>query len=76
MAICDTCGNDYPKSFQIIFRGKTFNFDCFECAVHLLAPACEHCGCKIIGHDVERAGKYYCCRHCADQVEKKKIVRT
>lgn len=68
MATCDVCGNDYDKSFQIMMHGRTHTFDCFECAVHELAPTCEHCGCRIIGHGVEAAGSMYCCAHCASTV--------
>jgi hypothetical protein len=68
MATCDVCGNDYDKSFQIMMQGRTHTFDCFECAVHKLAPTCEHCGCRIIGHGVEAAGSMYCCAHCASAV--------
>jgi hypothetical protein len=65
MARCETCGNDYDKSFEIAMGGETHVFDCFECAIHMLAPACSHCGCQIIGHGVEAGGTYYCCAHCA-----------
>jgi hypothetical protein len=27
MAICEHCGNDYDKSFQVVMNGKTHNFD-------------------------------------------------
>lgn len=65
MGKCDTCGNIYDKTF-IIHRGEeTHVFDSFECAINLLAPVCGHCGCKIIGHGVEEAGKVFCCAHCA-----------
>jgi hypothetical protein len=30
-----------------------------------LAPACAHCGCKVIGHGVEAGGRTFCCAHCA-----------
>ncbi len=53
MAKCDMCGNDYDKAFQITTGGKTHTFDSFECAIHMMAPGCTHCGCKIIGHGVE-----------------------
>ena len=36
-------------------------------AIHALAPTCSHCDCKIIGHGVEKDGKFYCCAHCASQ---------
>lgn len=66
MAVCETCGNDYDKSFTVSLGGKTHTFDCFECAIQALAPPCAHCGCRIIGHGVEHAGTFYCCAHCAD----------
>lgn len=65
MARCDTCGNDYARSFQVVTDGATHTFDSFECAIHKLAPRCEHCGCSIIGHGVEAKGTIYCCAHCA-----------
>jgi hypothetical protein len=65
MASCDVCGNDYDKAFQITASGGTYTFDSFECAIHRLAPACEHCGCKVIGHGVEAGGRVYCCASCA-----------
>ena len=40
-------------------------FDSFECAIQAMAPTCAHCGCKIVGHGVEAAGKMFCCAHCA-----------
>lgn len=67
MAKCDVCGNDYDKSFQVLSAGRTRTYDCFECAIHDLAPACAHCGCRVIGHGVEQEGTLYCCAHCARQ---------
>ena len=67
MAICETCGNDYDKAFQVIKEGRTHTFDSFECAIHALAPTCAHCNCRIIGHGVEEGGSIYCCAHCAGQ---------
>jgi hypothetical protein len=68
MAKCETCGNDYDKIFQIVMDGRTHQFDSFECAIQKLAPACKHCGCKIIGHGVEtQSGSIYCCANCARQ---------
>jgi hypothetical protein len=32
----------------------------------MLAPTCEHCGCRIIGHGVEADGRMFCCAHCAE----------
>jgi hypothetical protein len=62
---CEVCGNEYDKSFEVTIGGESHTFDCFECAIHALAPECEHCGCKIIGHGIEAEGSYYCCAHCA-----------
>lgn len=62
---CQTCGNDYDKTFQIIQGDKTYTFDSFECAIHALAPACTNCAVRILGHGVEQAEKIYCCAHCA-----------
>ena len=67
MARCDVCGNDYDKAFTITGPGATGTFDCFECAIHALAPTCAHCRCRIIGHGAEHGGRFYCCAHCARQ---------
>lgn len=65
MGVCVSCGNDYDKSFEVSLGGKTYTFDCFECAIHLLAPTCGHCGCRIIGHGNEADNLFFCCAHCA-----------
>ncbi|MGH2779464.1 MAG: hypothetical protein ACRDJB_12560 [Actinomycetota bacterium] len=66
MAVCELCGNDYDKAFEVVTSdGAKHTFDSFECAIHSLAPGCSHCGCKIIGHGVEANGTFYCCAHCA-----------
>jgi Rieske Fe-S protein len=67
MARCDVCGNDYDKAFQISVGGRTHTFDSFECAIHRMAPVCEHCGCKVVGHGMEASGRFFCCAHCARQ---------
>ncbi len=66
MARCDHCGNEYDKSFTVTMAGRTHTFDSFECAIHMLAPRCSHCDCRIIGHGVEADGAYYCCANCAE----------
>ena len=66
MQHCKVCGNVYDKAFTVaLSTGETFTFDCFECAIHALAPSCRHCGCRIIGHGMESDGTFYCCAHCA-----------
>ena len=62
---CEVCGNVYDKSFEVRMGGETHVFDCFECAIHALAPACAHCGCRVIGHGVEQSGTIFCCANCA-----------
>lgn len=65
MATCEVCGNEYDLSFEVIAQGRSHTFDSFECAIHALAPICEHCRCKVVGHGVEAEGHFYCCAHCA-----------
>ena len=65
MAQCEVCGNDYGMAFQVITSGETHTFDSFECAIQKLAPICDHCHCRIIGHGIEANGTFYCCAHCA-----------
>jgi hypothetical protein len=62
---CETCGNDYDKPMTIRIDDADHVFDSFECAIHALAPACEHCGVRVIGHGVEADSRIYCCVHCA-----------
>ncbi len=64
-ASCEVCGNEYDKAFEISIDGREHVFDSFECAIQALAPRCAHCGCRVIGHGVESAGKTYCGAHCA-----------
>ena len=68
MATCEVCGNDYDRAFEVVMAGKSHVFDSFECAIHALAPTCEHCGCRVIGHGVEADGRMFCCAHCASEV--------
>lgn len=65
MAVCEVCGNDYDKSFEVIAAGARHVFDSIECAAHAIAPICDHCGCKILGHGIEANGKFFCCANCA-----------
>lgn len=65
MGTCDKCGNNYDKSFEIMMNDRTYTFDCFECAIEKLAPRCECCGTKVIGHGLEANNNIYCCAHCS-----------
>ena len=58
MPVCETCGNDYDKTFKVVMAGKEHTFDSFECAVHALAPKCKNCGCRILGHGLENDGTF------------------
>jgi len=62
---CEVCGNDYDKAFVVEYDGQRHTFDSFECAMHLLAPTCGHCGCHVVGHGVEVDNEIFCCAHCA-----------
>ena len=64
MPICEVCGNDYDKTFNVVAAGATHTFDSFECAIHKMAPICEHCGCHVVGHGVEVSGRFFCCANC------------
>ncbi|MBZ0271895.1 hypothetical protein K8I61_07640 [bacterium] len=68
MARCDTCGNEYGGGFQVKWNGESFHFDSFECAIHRLAPICEACGVRIVGHGVQAGDRLFCCSNCAREV--------
>lgn len=70
MARCEVCGNDYDLSFEVITAGVSHVFDSFECAIYVLAPVCEHCGVRVIGHGVQADGALFCCAYCAREVGK------
>lgn len=65
MAICEICGNDYDKAFEVVAAGERHTFDSFECAIQRMAPVCENCGCRVIGHGSEVDGRFFCSAHCA-----------
>jgi hypothetical protein len=66
MGVCENCGNDYHRTFQIMLAGQEHTFDSFECAINALAPKCAHCGTRIVGHGMESKGEFFCCVHCAE----------
>ena len=67
MGRCEVCGNEYRRVFTVTVDEQPHVFDSFECAIHLLAPTCEHCQMKIIGHGLEKNGRFFCCDHCAER---------
>ncbi|AWI32484.1 hypothetical protein AB0K47_27115 [Streptomyces tirandamycinicus] len=65
MATCEVCGNDYEMSFEVHAAGAVHTFDSIECAAQRMAPMCENCGCRILGHGLQADGQFFCCAHCA-----------
>lgn len=65
MAVCDMCGNDDARSFTITRDDRSGTYDSLECAISDWAPACGHCGCRVLGHAVEVDGTLFCSTHCA-----------
>ena len=55
MARCEVCHKDDDPSFEVVTAGSRHIFDSFECAIAALAPACETCGLRIVGHPLEEA---------------------
>ena len=74
MGKCEVCGNEYDKAFELIAAGTSHIFDSFECAIHAIAPTCDHCGCKIVGHGMESQGQFFCCAHCAGAAGVKRMT--
>lgn len=61
---CERCGKRDGALMEIRLRGRTRIFDCFECAIHAMAPAYRHCGSRVIGHGIEGEGRIFCSAHC------------
>ena len=59
------CGNDCYLWFEVVAAGQRHVFDSSECAIHKLAPVCDHGACEIIGHGIAANGNFYCCASCA-----------
>jgi hypothetical protein len=49
----------------ITLDGVAHAYDSFECAIQGLAPQCEHCGVRILGHGVECEDRIFCGASCA-----------
>ncbi|WP_064077401.1 hypothetical protein [Prescottella equi] len=74
MTKCETCGNDYDKTFTVVMGDRRGVFDSFECAAHAMAPVCAHCGCRILGHGVEDESRIFCCANCARTAGHEQLV--
>jgi len=46
MHTCEVCENEYDKAFEIVVGGQRHTFHSFECAIHALAPVCQHCNAE------------------------------
>lgn len=62
MAMCETCGNAYGKAFTVIIDNARHTFGSLGYAIQALVPTCAHCGCRIIGHGVEKDGTFFVVR--------------
>jgi hypothetical protein len=62
---CEVCRNEYNNCFEVVMDEKAHYFDCFECAIHALAPVCHHCNVKLLGHGLEDRGWLYCSHACS-----------
>lgn len=76
MKRCEVCDNEYDNLFEVKFQkgGKSYWFDCLECAAHKIAPSCRHCGVKVLGHGVQVGDQIFCGAHCARSRGFKSIV--
>lgn len=74
MGLCATCGNQYENTFEVVKDGKSYEFDSFECAIHKLAPTCNRCGCRVIGHGVQNGDTIFCCANCAEMAGEPGLV--
>jgi hypothetical protein len=74
MAQCEVCGNEYEAAFEVVAAGNVHVFDCFECAVQKMAPICENCGCRIMGHGMQAEGRFFCCANCARMQGRQELV--
>jgi hypothetical protein len=61
-------------AFEVHAQGTVHVFDCFECAIHRMAPICENCEVRIIGQGAEVDGHFYCGAHCAREKGKVGLV--
>jgi hypothetical protein len=61
-------------SFEVHAQGSVHVFDSFECAIQRMAPICEHCQCRIVGHGVEAGDRFFCCAHCARESGVRELV--
>ena len=66
MAVCEVCGNEYDKAFEITMQWGVAHLDSFECEIEAMAPRCAHCGCDHRPW-ARTDDSIFCCAHCAEQ---------
>jgi hypothetical protein len=64
MAQCEVCSNKYDKGLEVMLPGRDIRLTALS-ARSGDGPACEHCGCNVIGYGIEVSGRFFCCAHCA-----------
>lgn len=70
MPACATCGFDTNEPLSIRYHAISAEYCCFECAITPLAPICQHCRCKVIGHGAYGPkGEIFCCHYCRDNFQ-------
>ncbi|MFF4761677.1 hypothetical protein [Streptomyces sp. NPDC001292] len=67
MAVCEVCNNDYEMAFEVRASDGVHIFDSLECAAQRIAPTCDNCDCRILGHGLQADGRFFCCANCARQ---------
>ncbi|MFI1293158.1 hypothetical protein ACH4VM_32750 [Streptomyces sp. NPDC020792] len=65
MAVCEVCDNDYEMTFEVRAGDAVHIFDSLECAAQRIAPTCDNCECRILGHGLQADGRFFCCANCA-----------
>ena len=68
MPTCVTCGNTSESIYRVSHQDREYVFDSIECLAAALAPSCEVCGLRILGHGLEISGRLFCCTQCARRV--------
>src|SRR4029077_1024395 len=67
VAVCEVCGNEYDKPFQVWRNGRLMKFDRIECAIQVMRPACTGCDAHIMGRGIEVGAEMFSSPGRADQ---------
>jgi len=66
MPLCEVCGNEHDKVFEIVVAGRRHLFDSFECAIHALSAVCEQCRRRTVAQGTNRGARFFCSPRCAE----------